>query len=188
MRNLMIIAVLAAGCSRPMSFVEYTEPAGEFSVKVPEGWDKSERGPFSRKPIGEVWWVGKVVADHEGWPIGAMLFVRKLDRRPEKTNVRYLESMLKPTDALFDGTQPPDIKVQKDHFLGFPMRRIERDYEESTGGGIHGPVKVYPARTRATAIQTPDSYYLIEYRATRDLFERYLPAYERMAASFKLLK
>jgi len=189
MKRLMVVLFAAvAACSRPMSFVQYREPAGEFSVEVPAGWNVNERGSFSKRPVGEVWWAGKIVDQHEGWPVGALLFVRKLDRHPDKGQERYRRNTLLETDALFSGGQPADLAVKSGDFAGHPARWFQRDFDDSVGGGIHGAVKTYPSRVSGIAIQTPETYYVLEYRATRELFDRYMPAFERLTASFKLGK
>jgi hypothetical protein len=189
MRLLSLALLLLSGCAKPLSFQEYREPGGEFSVRVPVGWQMSERGPFSRKPVGEVWWVGELVAEHEGWPLGVMLFVRRLDRQHDPRATAYRKYDLAPTEALF-GENPPagKISVTKTELLGLPARLVTNDeYIDTTGDGLfHGPVKEYPSRVRVLVIQRPEAYYVLEYRAVRDRFEKYLPAFETMVASFKL--
>lgn len=175
-----LLAILAA-CSLPMTYVEYQEPGGDFSVQVPSHWAIDERGAFSRKPVGEVWWMGKVVDQHEGIPIGVMLFVRRIDRRSTGTT-------LAETDALFSGKHPKDVLVQSLEFSGKTARAFNRDYEETLGGGMHGKLRSYPARTAGVAIQTPDAYYVLEYRAVRDQFDKYFPIFERLRSSFKILR
>jgi hypothetical protein len=184
---IALLAVLAA-CSRPMSFVDYREPGGEFSVQVPEGWQIDERGPFSRKPVGEVWWVGETVDQHEGWPVGALLFIRRLDRNPGKGQERHVQHVLAETDALFSGGHPADVNVKAAEFSGYPARSFQRAFDETAGGGLHGSTRSHPSRVIGMAIQTPTAYYVLEYRATLKLFDKHLPAYERLTASFKLSK
>lgn len=188
MRALAMALALLTACSRPLAFQEYREPDGEFSVSVPVGWQANERGPFSRKPIGEVWWLGEQVAHHEGWPVGVLLFVRKLDRDPDKRNKVYRDDYLAPTDALFSGTHPKDVLIEATEFAGYPARKIGRDFDDHVGGGWHGRLKTFPSRMVGVVIQTPNAYYVLEYRAVHDRFDKYKPAFDTLVASFKLTK
>ena len=188
MKRSMVVLLAAAACSRPMSFVEYREPAGEFSVEAPAGWNVNESGSFSKRPVGEVSWAGKIVDQHEGRPVGALLFVRKLDRHPDKLQERYRQGTLLETDALFGGGHPADLAVKSGDFAGHPARWFQRDFDDSVGGGMHGAVKTYPSRVAGIVVQTPEAYYVLEYRATRELFDGYRPAFERLTASFQLGK
>lgn len=190
MRLLLIGLTILTACSRPLAFEEYREPGGEFSVKVPVGWQLSERGPFSRKPLAEVWWLGEQVAQHEGWPIGVMLFVRRLDRQYDPRAKPYKNFDLDPTEALFTETPPKGLTVTKREFSGYPARLVVNDdFAQSKGDNLfHGPVKEYPSRLRALVIQTPKAYYVLEYMAVSDRFEKYLPAFETLTASFQLHK
>lgn len=190
MRNLAFVLVLLAGCTKPLSFVEYQEPGGEFVVMAPSGWQADARGPFARRPVAEVWWLGEMVAQHEGWPLGVMLFVRRLDRHPDPRNTRYRNGTLANHDDLFANKDLKGISVTKGEHSGYPARWVANDkWVETTGDNLlHGPVKEYPSRLRAVVIQTPGFYYVLEYRAVNDRFEKYLPAFEMLVSSFKLLK
>jgi hypothetical protein len=190
MRYVALIFVHFLGCSRPFYYVDYHEPANEFSVKVPWGWQLSERGPFSRKPVAEVWWLGKMVAQHEGWPLGVMLFVRKLDRHPDARLRKHRPDFLKMENELFAGKRFDGLTVTTGTFSGYPTRLVMNDdWIDTTGDNwMHGKVKEYPSRLHALVIQTPDEYYILEYRAVREHFESHKPAFDTLVASFKLTK
>lgn len=190
MRHLAFTLLLLAACTKPLSFVEYKEPGGEFTVQVPSGWQADERGPFTRRPVAEVWWLGEMVAQHEGWPLGVMLFVRRFDRHPDPPNTRYRNGTLANHDVLFMDKELKGVSVSKGEHSGFPARWVANDkWIETTGDNLfHGPVKRYPSRLRAVVIRTPDYYYVLEYRAVNDRFEKYLPAFNTLVSSFKLTK
>lgn len=178
------IATLAA-CSRPPSFIEYREPGGAFVVQAPSQWHLDERGPFSRRPVGEVWWIGNV-GEYEDWPFGAVISVRRLDKNPDKRNKNYIKWDLADTQALFAGRQLQGLKVTKASLLGFDAREFEREYEEFFGGGCFGKLRSRPTRAEGVVIDTPDAYYVLEYRTKRELFEKYRYGFAMMKGSFRL--
>lgn len=185
--RLLVIAMLAAACSGPPDFIQYQEPGGAFSAEVPKRWELDERGAFSRRPVGEVWWIGKVSDDHEGWPIGAIIYVRRMEKNPDKRNKIYIKWDLADTQALFTQKKfPAGLRVEKSTFLGFDAREFSRDYDEKLGGGWHGKVRIVPARAEGVVLDTPESYYVLEYRATKDLFDKYRYGFVKLKESFRL--
>ena len=186
MRFLLLTTFSLFACARAPEFVEYREPGGEFSVQVPRRWKVSERGPFTRRPVAEVWWIGKVVETDEGWPVGAILYVRRLDKDPDKRNKVYINEELADTKALFAGKHAPDVQTKKSTMLGHESIEFVRDYEEAFGGGWHGKLHHRAARVEGVVIDTPGSYYVLEYRATKELFEKYRYGFMRLRESFKL--
>lgn len=190
MRKLWLMLAFATACSRPLSFVEYREPSGQFTVQTPSDWRVDERGAFSRKPVGQVVWIGEMIDHAEGRPIGVMLSVTRLDRQSDPRATAYRKFHLAPSEELFTGTPPPGMSVTKAEFSGYPARWVTNDDAVQFKGDnlLHGPVKEFPSRVRALVIQTPDAYYVLNYTAVRDRFEKYLPAFETLTASFQLHK
>lgn len=184
-RLLLILLAASAACSRSPSSSEYRPAGGGFRLETPVGWASNERGPFTRRPIGEIWWIGKMVGEHEGWPVGALILVRRLDRHPGKDEERYRKDVLSQTDALFRGDQPADLILKKGNLVGKPARWYRRDFEETTGGGIHGTSKSFPSTVSGVVVQTPEAYYVLEYRATRELFDEYESDFRRLVSTFK---
>lgn len=193
MRQALAVAVLVVvGCSKPLAFELYREPAGTFTAEVPVGWPKDFDDAFTRKPIAGVSWVGKLVDGGEGRAIGAVIEVRKLwrlkkDHPAPKDYERFNKSVLEPTADLFNGAYPADVLVSDGVLSGLPAKIYSRnEFDQATGGGMHGAVKHHPSRVEGVVLQTPEAYYVLEYRATKDLFDKHRPAFERLKTSFKL--
>ena len=185
MKYLALILVHFLGCSRPFYYVDYREPAGEFSVKVPWGWALEEHGRFSRRPYAEVTWLGKLVDSHEGIPIGVMLSIKRLDRNP---GPGYRKDFAAAEAELFSGKPVPGATITTGTASGFPARWVSNDdWAQYKGDGLfHGPVKKFPSRLRAFVIRTPEAYYVLDYKAVNEHFDSHKPAFDTLVASFKL--
>lgn len=181
---LAVLALLAA-CSKEPDYVEYRDAQGAFTTMAPEGWTPEVVGPFPEWPARKTVWVGAVADEHEGQPIGALYTIWRMDRHPTGKQARYRDEMLAATDALFADEAPADVMVAPGEVDGHPARAFQRDLVENLGGGVHGAVRTYPSRISGVAIQTPDAYYVLEYRATLELFEKHLPVFQRMREGFR---
>ena len=51
---------------------------------------------------------------------------------------------------------------------------------------MHGKVQTFPSRVDGVLLRSDEAYYVLEYRATEELFDKHHPAFERFKASFKL--
>lgn len=134
-------------------------------------------------------WVGEVAEESEGMQLGAMIHVSRFQRTDAPSS--FKKSTLAPTDAMFgpgplpDGA-PADIAVLT--VSGHPARRYQRGFDAVLGGGLHqakGPVAM---RLEDLVVQTPDAYYVLEYRATKALFDKHYRAFDRLASTFRLVR
>lgn len=187
---LPTLLALMTACAHT-GYETYREASGTFSLDVPRSWKKYRDSDFSRKPNAVVSWYGKIVED-KGYPVGAIVELEKLNRRPddfppERDWEFYKKNILEPTDRLFDGTHPSEVRVEEATMAGLPARLFSRSVEQLSGDGpVRGSDKKHPSRIEGIVIQTPDAYYVLEYRATNELFDKYRPAFERMKESFRL--
>jgi len=172
------LVLLGTACRRAPAFAPYADPAGRWSLEVPSGWTP-DPGPV-RLPTSGVDFVGALEPQDEGVPLGAVLSVvrharRRADHPGGDAAFRgYETAVLKPARELFgdDGGAP----ASKD---------FARDYERGPGGPLHGN-KSFAMRAEGFVRRTADAYYVVEYRATRENFERYRYALDRARASFRL--
>lgn len=185
MRALAVI-MLAAGCSGEPNYVPYEDAAGAFRTEVPDVWRAEVSGPFPEWPARKTQWVGAVADQHEGDAIGALYTVWRMERHPTDKQKRYRDEMLAATDALFSDEAPPDVLVAPGEIAGYPARAFQRELMENLGGGLHGAVRSHPSRVSGIAIQLPDAYYVLEYRATLELFDKHLPHFQRLREKFRL--
>jgi hypothetical protein len=186
MRRIALAVLLAAaGCAKKVEYVTHHDVIGGFTVDIPAGWVQTASGPFPEWPARKSEWIGAVADQHEGVAIGAIYTIWRMDRKTTAKQKRYQETMLAATDALFAEEQPEDVMVASGEVLGFPARAFQRELTENLGGGIHGALRSHPSRISGVAIQTPDHYYVLEYRATLKLFEKNLPVFQRIRDSFK---
>lgn len=184
-RTLLAAAVLLAACAKPLEYETYRDPAGAFETEAPRGWTPEVSGPFPEWPARKTQWLGEMADQHEGAAIGAIFTVWRMSRKPTAKQVKYREQMLAATDALFEDAQPEDVMTAAGELAGYPARAFQRELTENLGGGMHGAVRAHPSRISGVAVQTPDAYYVLEYRATLKLFDKHLPVFQRMRESFK---
>jgi hypothetical protein len=186
MRILPALLVLLA-CSRPQTFSPYAPDTKEFSVDAPDGWERDERGLFSKTPIAETQWTGAVVDESEGYQVGAAVSIRRISRLkkniPAADYARFKKGVLDQGDRILAGRA--GVPVEKNE-RGFFVYR--RQWDQSLGGGLHGPVRTLPMGTETHILRTPANDYILEYRAVRQLYEKHYPVFQRLAASFKLAK
>lgn len=184
-RFALAVLVLASACSKKVEYVTHRDVIGGYAVDIPDHWLQTVSGPFPEWPARKTQWIGAEADQHEGVAIGAIYTIWRMDRNPNAKQKRYREQMLAATDALFADEQPQDVMVAPGEVQGFPARAFQRELIENLGGGIHGEVRRHPSRISGVAIQLPDAYYVLEYRATLKLFDKHLPAFQRMRETFK---
>lgn len=188
MRRLLLgLALLAAACSKPVEYAEYRDPVGAFTVQMPRDWPADSKGPYPEWPAHKTEWIGEVADEHEGVAIGSIYTIWRMSRKPNAQQKRYQEQMLAATDALFADEAPPDVMVAPGEFQGHPAVAFQRELTENLGGGMHGKLRAHPSRISGVAIQTPDWYYVLEYRAVLPLFDKNLPVFQNLRATFKPL-
>jgi hypothetical protein len=186
MRRIALgLALLAAGCSKPLEYAEYKDPAGGFAASMHKEWIANAKSPFPEWPARKTEWIGEVADQHEGVAIGSIYTVWKMSRKPTAKQKKYDETMLAATDALFADEAPQDVMVAPGEFQGHPAVAFQRELTENLGP--EGKLRSHPSRISGIAIQTPDHYYVLEYRATLPLFEKNLPVFQKLRESFKPL-
>ena len=181
------VLLLVAACEKPLTFVAYEPPSKEFSVEVPAGWRLDDRGGFDRKPLAEVRWIGKVVEEQSGEIYGAVLSVRRISRLRKdfagaKEYATFKKNVLDKGEQLASGKAGVPVTRTPDGF------RYGQQYEAELGGLQHGAVRKLPMQVETIVRRTPAYDYVLELRATRPLFNRYLPALVRLNDSFKVSK
>ncbi|MDX6771067.1 MAG: hypothetical protein SF051_16165 [Elusimicrobiota bacterium] len=187
-RIALAAALLAGGCSQKTNYIEHKDAVAGYTVQVPDEWAPVVSGPYPEWPARKTEWIGAVADEHEGIAIGAIYTVWRMDRKPTAKQKKYAETMLAATDALFADEAPEDVMVAAGEFAGFPAAAFQRELTENLGGGIHGAVRSHPSRISGIAIRTPDAYFVLEYRATKKLFDENLPHFQRLRETFKLAR
>ena len=200
MRNpFLLTAVLllgaAAACTRPLVWQPYADASGDFRSEMPKSWSSYNEPDLMRRPVAVVAFLGEMKTQVEGYPIGAIIQVTRATRVPselpkgDKARKNYTASWLVSPDLLFKG---PVEALHVDPKKGLPKvsetalgakmaRTYEREYEEFNA--VHMPRPV-PMKLVDIVVRTDKAYYIIEYRAPRDLFEKHRPVFERFLKSF----
>lgn len=186
MRAALAAALLLSACGRGPSYEAYGDPAAGFSTELPKGLKADLAGPFPEWPAKRTQWVLEAADEHEGAVLGAIITIWRMERKAGEKQARYRDEMLAATEALFSDEQPPDVLVAPGEFAGRPARAFQRELVENLGGGLHGTPRAHPSRISGVAVETPDAYYVLEYRATLELFDKHLPVFQRVRERFKL--
>ena len=201
MRNNLVLlsAVLlfgaAGACSRALVWQPYADMSGDFSSEIPASWTSIDDPDLKRRPVGVVAFLGEMKAQDEGNPLGALIQVSRVTRGPsempagEKARQAYAKAWLASPDRLFKGrveSLPVDAqkglpKVSEVLLGAKTARTYEREYEHFNAAHMPRPV---PMKLVDVVVRTDKAYYVIEYRATRDLFEKHRPVFERFLKSF----
>ena len=191
----VVLLGAAAACTRPLVWRPYADASGDFSSEIPASWDSIDDPDLKRRPAAIVAFLGEVKTQDEGNPLGAVVQVTRLTRvraempAGDKARRVYAESWLTSPDALFKGPVEALLvdekkglpKVRETALGGKTARTYEREYEHFNA--VHMPRPV-PMKLVDVAVRTDKAYYIIEYRATRDLFEKHRPVFERFLKSF----
>lgn len=191
MRPIIAAAMILASvaCAQKTAFQEFKEASGEFSADLPSNWHRDGQEDLRRRPAASMTWVAEVAAESEGQQVGAMIHVSRFQRGGVPAGFR--KSTLEATDALFgSGPLPPGApaNIATLTVSGHPARRYRRDFAAVLGGGMHKTAGPIAMRLEDVVIQTADAYFVLEYRATKELFDKHYPAFERLAATFRLAK
>lgn len=190
MRPLYLaVLLIVSGCSQKPSFQEFKEASGEFSADLPSNWHRDGQDDLRRKPAASMTWIAEVAEESEGSQVGAMIHISRFQR--EGAPASFKKSTLDPTDAMFGpGPLPAGAPVNVTSFTlsGHPARRYRRDFEVVLGGGMHRATSPIAMRLEDIVVQTPDAYYVLEYRATKALFDKHYQAFDRLAATFRLTR
>ena len=204
---LIIVALALAACKRapeqagpagePINFGAYQDSDGNFRFEAPMGWQPMP-GPQSDKTAPSVYFRGFENVGGQRTPVDVAVLVSKLPRNPQafaspEAFERYRRSTLLQVDALF-GPASPDLQeplrsliaknVQDISVAGIAGKTYRRDYDYIDPHGPPG-AKPLPVSLEEIVLRTPEAYYVLEYRARRDLFDRYHFAADRLKASFK---
>lgn len=191
MNRFVAAAVISASvaCAQKTAFQEFKEASGEFVADLPSNWHRDGQDDLRRRPAASMTWVAEVAAESEGQQVGAMIHVSRFQRREAPTGFR--KSTLEATDSMFGSGPlpsgaPADISALT--VSGHPARRYRRDFEAVLGGGMHKTAGPIAMRLEDVVIQTPDAYFVLEYRATGKLFDKHHPAFERLVATIRIVK
>lgn len=174
MRALALLALLLAGaCAKKLTFEPYKDASG-LSAEVPAGWSRLGDPDLTRKPIAVATWVGKLVAEDEGTPIGAVINITRISRKPANLQKgqdwgRYKADWLDRSDALFAKEKGDGASFRQEFVL-----------KNKTHG--LAPTNM---RLEDLVLRTDDAYWVLDYRATAELFDKYYPAFQRLKASAK---
>lgn len=169
----LTLALLACACGKKLTFEPYQDASG-FAAEVPSGWSRIGDADLTRKPVAVATWIGKAIADDEGTPIGAVINVTRISRKPADLQkgqdwARYKADWLDRTDALFFKAKGDAASFRQEFTLG---------------NKTHG-LPPTPMRLEDVVLRTDDAYWVLDYRATAELFDRYYPAFEKLKASAK---
>lgn len=192
---LVLILVAAVLACQGKTLLLYQDPSGEFSVEVPRAWRRDGNESLARRPVALVSFIGEVQTQDEGNLLGALIHVTRVSRvRSEfpgndKAFQAFAEAWLIPSDVLFGASRerlPADVRnnlpeVREASLGGRSARTYRRDYDYFNR--LHMPAAV-PMRLEDVVVRTDRAYYIIEYRATRALFEKHLPVFERFKQTF----
>jgi hypothetical protein len=197
MRRTVLLAVAAASlfaCSRELVWQRYADASGLVSVDIPKSWPLAVSGDLNRLPVSSLTFVGEEKPQDEGVFLGATIHVTRVARadadmpRGEPAHGRYVATWIAPADVIF-GASPESLplearkdlpKVSDATLGGKPAKTYGREYEYvNQVRGIRLWLKLVDV-----VVRTDKAYYMIEYRAPRDTFEKNRPVFERFVKSF----
>lgn len=199
MKNLLFLTLgLVAGLAacRPAPHpVAYADPSGFFRSEIPDNWRRDGDKDLSRKPVAVVAFIGEMQSQDEGIPVGAIINVTRISRVKadvpggDKGFAAFQKNWLFRSDALFGGPEEvvPEnqkallsLRVDDETIGGLKAKVYRQAYRQ--GNPIHS-ANAPAMRLEDAVVQTPRAYYVLEYRATKDLFDKYYPAYQRFKAA-----
>lgn len=178
-RTAAAFLLLTAACSRPPRYAAYQDPAKRYTLEVPATWAVDADPNADKKPASKTEFIGAARPQREGVILGAVLSVSRLSRARKDfpgTDAAFKgfdENILKPTRDLFgDDAAAPAAKT------------FSRDYDFGGPTPLHSDPAV-AMRSVGTAYRTADAYFVVEYRAAKENFEKYRYAYDRAVLTFK---
>ena len=196
-RILAALIVITTGCAKTQEFKAYKDPGGDFVLNVPADWI-AESSP-RKKPAAVTSFVSKKAVFEEGQPIGPILHVTKFYRTRDdhpgsgEEFEEFSREVLSPSDALFGAPadslserQRDSMKDARDMTLGgLPAKTYQKSFEMKSTP-MHGN-RVHSVKLEDVVVQTPSAYYVLEYRATQELFDKYYFAFQNAAQTFRIL-
>lgn len=178
--SILLLLAAAAACSRAPRLVEFRDPAGRYSLEVPSSWARDLDPDPDRKPATTARFIGALEPQREGVPLGAVLEVTQLSRRPDAVPggpaafKAFDEKVLKPTRDLFG-----------DDGASAATRTYSRSYDYGGPTPFH-PEPAVSMSAQGAVYRTADAYYVVEYRATRENFDKCRYALDRALATFRV--
>lgn len=168
MKNISLCLALAliAGCRQAPSYEPYRGPG--FTFEAPKGWPRDADPAAAGKPASRTEFIGDAQPQDEGVILGAVLTVTRLSR---KADAKLLAS----TKALF----PDDAAAAAE------SKPFARDYEHGGPTPMHQNAAAVPMRAEGKVFRTADAFFVVEFRATRDKFEKHRHALERALSTFR---
>jgi len=188
---LLCFAGAMAACRPAPHPISYVDPSGFFRSEIPDSWRRDGDKDLTRKPVAVVTFIGEIQSQDEGIPLGAVINVTRIIRDKadfpggDKGFATFQRNWLYRSDALFGGPQgllPENqrsllaLPVSDETIGGLKARVYRQEYRQANP--IHNP-NVTAMRLEDAVIQTPRAYYVLEYRATSELFDKYYPVYQR---------
>jgi hypothetical protein len=192
---LFALALAIAACRAKPHPMAYADPSGLFRCEVPDTWRRDGDKDLSRKPVAVISFIGEVQSQDEGLPLGAVINVTRISRNKadvpggDKGYAVFQKNWLLRSDALFGGPKDalPDnqkpvlaLTISDETIGGLKARVFRQDYAQ--GNPIHN-TNAPPMRLEDAVVQTPEAYYVLEYRATKDLFDKHYGVYQRLKAA-----
>jgi hypothetical protein len=178
-RRALLALLAAAACSKAPVFEPVADAAQGYSLEAPKDWPR-ETAAAPERLASETVFVGDAEPQDEGTPLGAVLVVTRLTRRPEAVKVpaaarkAFEERVLAPTRALFPDDGPAPARSEP----------YSRDYEHGGTSPLHGGAPV-PMRVEGRVFRTADAFFVVELRGARAKFEKNRPVLERALATFR---
>lgn len=187
--------LLVCGCSRGLVWQPYSDASGDVRAEVPRSWPSTHDPDLRRRPVAMLTFLGEETPQDEGRPLGALIHVTRVTRlaaempADPKARSRFVDAWITPSDVLFGApveSLPPEArkglpKVSDTSLGGKPAKTYEREYEYVNRA--HGNVDVW-IRLVDVVVRTDKAYYMIEYSAPRESFEKNRPVFERFLKTF----
>lgn len=195
-RAALLTSVLLTlfGCSRVLVWQRYEDVSGLVSFEIPKTWPLAADSDLKRIPTASLTFVGEEKPQDEGVFLGATIHVTRVARadadmpKGEPAHGRYVATWIAPADVVFGAspeTLPPESrkdlpKVSDTTLGGKTAKTYGREYEYvNQVRGIRLWLKLVDY-----IVRTDKAYYMIEYRAPRDTFEKNRPVFERFVKGF----
>lgn len=172
---LLAAVLLAAGCSKKVEYVHYEDPTG-FSADVPAKWPRLKDPDLTHKPSAMMEWVGVDAPQYAGEILGAVIHVSRISRKredvpPKLSWEKYSADFLAPAEKIFANQSGDTAEATKETTL-----------QDRSPFHTLAPTAI---KTDLVVLRTPDAYWVLNYTATKENFDKYAPAFERLKATAK---
>lgn len=174
-----LIAVLTlSACSKKTDgeYSVYKVEAEGVSLEVPTDWRQfgARWNGLGGAPGGPPFtrFIAESDPQHEGVILGAYLSLTQVKKGTHRTEKE---------DMLFKQKLPGVSPVQ---FKGFDARSYITEYRYQTGEG-EGGIDI-PMKSEGIVIDTPNAYYVLEFRANTEVYDKYRPALEHAKATLTI--